>query len=160
MRMPKAERELHRKTARQTFNKAWNYLDMKDRRPEDDIQMLSLAHASRYHWGMVGTPENQAVGDWQISRIYAALGQSDLALSFAKSALATCKKNGLQETELSAFEGIARAYALGRNVKTARRFLARARSLLDGLNLDKEDREIYLGQIEDTQRLIDRLRPG
>ena len=158
MKMTKAEREFHRRTAAEAFNKAWDYLDMKGRSSEDDLEMLRLAHASRYHWGLVGTPENQAVGDWQTSRIYAALGQPDLALRFAESALSTCREHGLHETELAAHEGIARAYAIGMDAKKAKRSLARARSLLDGLSLEKEDREIYLDQITDTQNLIDRLR--
>jgi len=155
--MSKNEREFHRRTAAKTFNEAWNYLDMKNRNPEDDMEMLRLAHASRYHWGLVGTPENQAVGDWQISRVYAALGESDLALRFADSALSTCKKNGLNEVVPSAYEGIARAYAVRKDRKSATRFLKKARSSLDRLDLDKEDREVYLGQISDTWSLIEKL---
>jgi hypothetical protein len=155
--MSKKEREFHRKTAARSFNSAWEYLDMKSRTPEEDVQMLLLSHASRYHWGFVGTALNQAVGDWQISRVYADVGQSDLALRFAESALSACRTNGLAEIMPSACEGMARAYAVGKSAKSANRFLAKARSLLDRLDLDEEDRTIYLRQIDDTQRLIDQL---
>jgi tetratricopeptide (TPR) repeat protein len=155
--MSKAEREFHRKAAANSFNEAWDYLDRKNRRPDDDLWMLHLAHASRYHWGLVGTGENQAVGEWQLSRIYAELGQHDLALRFAKASLSTCKKNGLDGIVHTAYEAIARAYATAKDSKNAERYLAQARRHLKKLTLDKEDRKIYLSQIGDTQRLIDRL---
>jgi len=154
--MSKAEREFHRKTAAASFNKAWNYLD-RSRSPAEDLQMLHLAHASRYHWGLVGTPLNQAVGDWQISRVYASLRQPDLALRYARSSLSTAKKNDLAEMVPSAYEAIARAYAAAKDSKRAGECVAKARKLLDELPLEEEDRRIYLGQISDTQRLIDEL---
>jgi tetratricopeptide (TPR) repeat protein len=155
--MSRAEREFHRRTAAESFNRAWDYLDKKSRTPEDDRKMLNLAHASMYHWGQVGTRENQAVGEWQLSRIYANLGQQALALRFAMAALSNCKANNLLEIMPSAYEGMARAYAAGKDSEKARRYLTKARKQLDTLTLDKEDRKIYLGQIRDTQRLIDKL---
>jgi tetratricopeptide (TPR) repeat protein len=155
--MSKAEREFHRKTAAESFNRAWDYLEKKNRTQEDDREMLTLAHASRYHWGQVGTRENQAVGEWQLSRIYADLGQQDLALRFAMASLSTCKVNNLLEIMPSAYEGVARAYAAGGDSRKAERYLAKAREQLKTLTLDKDDRKIYLGQIKDTQRLIDKL---
>ena len=126
----------------------------------DDLQILVLAHASRYHWGLVGTDRNRVVGDWQVSRVYAALGHPKLSLQFAESALSTCRKNGLVEIQPSAYEGVARAYAVARNATKAAKFLAKARTLLDNLDLEKEDREIFTRQIDDTRRLIERLKPA
>jgi hypothetical protein len=155
--MSKAEREFHRRTAAESFNRAWDYLEKKNRTAEDDREMLNLAHASMYHWGQVGTGENQAVGEWQLSRIYAELGHQDLALRFAMASLSTCKANSLLEITPSAYEGVARAYAAARDSRKAERYLAKAREQLEMLTLGKEDRKIYLGQIMDTQRLIDKL---
>ena len=75
--MSEGELELHRKTAKKCFNEAWDYLDKKSRDAQEERQMLHLAHASRYHWGLVGTPKDQAIGDWQISRIYATLNPTN-----------------------------------------------------------------------------------
>jgi tetratricopeptide (TPR) repeat protein len=155
--MLKAERDFHRKSAAAAFNKTWDYLEQKHRSSEDDAEMLQLAHASRYHWGLVGTPLNQAVGDWQISRVYASLGQADLALRYAERCLSACRKKGLGEIVPSAYEAVARAYAVAKDSKRANEYLAKAKVLLDRIPLDKEDRGIYLQQIEDTQRMIDRL---
>jgi tetratricopeptide (TPR) repeat protein len=155
--MSKAERDFHRKTAAAAFNRTWEYLEKKHRSPADDAEMIQLAHASRYHWGLVGTPLNQAVGDWQISRVYASLGQADLALRHAERCLSACRKKGLGEIVPSAYEAVARAYAVARDSKHANEYLAKAKLLLDRIPLDKEDRGIYLGQIKDTQHIIDRL---
>ena len=154
MKMSAGERKFHRKAGARCFNGAWDLLDKKSRSREDDITMLHLAHASRYHWSLVGTPTNRAVGDWQISRIYAALGQPGLALVFAKECLRACKKDGLSEIEHTADEAMARAYAVGDDYARARRYLTEARSRLDGLSMDKEDREVYLAQLKDTESLI------
>ena len=156
MRMTEAERKFHRKTAAQSFNKTWDYLDMKRRNTKDDEMMLHLAHTSRYHWGLVGTPRNQAVGDWQTSRVYAALGEPTLSLQFAKSSLEIAKKNKLSDTYSNAHEAMARAYAVASNKKLAESHLSKAKKTLKSLIIDDDDRRIYLGQILDTEKMIRR----
>src|SRR5689334_16057795 len=91
------EYDFHRKIAAACFNRTWDYLGQKNRSREDDQMMLNLAHASRYHWSLVGKPLNFSTGDWQISRVYASLRQPDLALSFASAALEMCERNNLAE---------------------------------------------------------------
>lgn len=149
-----AEGEFHRKTARDCFNNAWDYLDKKERSPDEERKMLYLAHTSRFHWGLVGTPRNQAVGDWQISRIYAALNQPTLSLQFARSSLEICQKNDLQEVLATAFEAVARAYAVARDYPSAKSYIEKARDQLSKVSLDDEDKETYLGQIRETEALI------
>ncbi len=155
-RMLKKEREFHRKTAAKSFNSAWDYLEKKRRSREEDRQMLLLAHASRYHWGLIGTPRNRMVGEWQISRVYADLDQPELSINFAKAALDTCMTSLLSEFLASTYEGLARAYAVSRDVKLAREYIAKARRSLR-LVTDKEDVEIFEGQIRDTEALIKRI---
>ena len=150
---PANEAEFHKKAASSCFNKAWDFLDNKSRSQEDDRQMLLHAHTSRYHWGLVGTPSNMAVGDWQVSRVYSDLKQPELALLFAKSSLDTCQKNSLTDLLLSAYEGMARAYATTIEIGEARRYLEMARKQLE-LVTDKEDRKIYGQQIDETEALI------
>jgi tetratricopeptide (TPR) repeat protein len=128
---------------------------MKKRSQEDDHQMLYLAHASRYHWGLIGTPRNRAVGEWQISRVYADLGQPKLALRFARASLATCKKNDIVDIVHTANEAVARAYAVAKNYDKAREYLDRACRQLQKLSLNREDRRIYSEQIQETERLIE-----
>ena len=157
MTLSKAERQFHRRTAVNCFNKAWDLLDKKGRTSDEDREMLLLGHASRYHWGLVGKPENRAVGDWQLARIYGELGQGSQALLFARASLSTCRTNNLKEILHTAYEGVARAYAVTGDSKNAKYFLGRARRHLSRLQLDKEDRKVYSDQVLDTQRMIDRL---
>lgn len=156
MPISNAERRFHRKTAARCFNETWDYLGKKGRDLEDDQQMLHLAHASRFHWGLVGTPRNLAVGDWQISRVYASLNQPELALQFAKASLDTCKRNDLAELMHTANEAMARAYAVAKDYSNARRYLVKASEQLRELRLIDEDRRVYQDQIRETKKLIDK----
>jgi cation transport regulator ChaB len=149
-----AELESHQKMAKKCFNEAWDYLDKGDRSARDEQQMLHLAHASSYHWSFVGKPANFAVSDWQISRVYAALNQPHLALQFAQSALETCQKHSLVEILISAYEGMARAYAIANDSQSARNYLNKARKQLGTVSMDDEDRKIYSDQIHETEQLI------
>jgi hypothetical protein len=148
-----SEQELHRKIAKQCFNKTWDYLEKKNRTPDDDKQMLILAHTSRYHWGLVGNARNLAVGEWQISRVYADLKQAEPSLLFAKSCLDLTIKNNLTELLPSTYEGMARAYAVARQPQLAREYIVKARKELESIE-DKEDKKIYADQINETESLL------
>ena len=149
------ELEFHRKIARECFNETWNYLDKRTRDSREEQTMLHLAHASRYHWSFVGNAQNFAIGDWQISRVYAAINQPHLALNFAKSALEICEKDNLSEVIISAYEGMARAYAVAKDQQSAKSYIHKAREQLARLAADDEDKKIYLEQIRETEELID-----
>ncbi len=154
--MAEPEREFHRKNGVECFNRAWEYLEKKDRTLHDDQLMLHLAHASRYHWSFAGTPRNLAIGDWQISRVYAALDQPGLALHFAKTSLQICQKNNLAEALISAYEGMARAYATAKDHQSAREYINKARDQLLLTTVDDEDKKLYSDQIRETEQLADK----
>jgi hypothetical protein len=156
MGLSKVERALHRKLAAQCFNATWARLEQGKRGSRDDRRMLDLAHASRYHWGLVGSPENKAVSDWQVSRVYAALSEGDHALLYAKSCLELCRKHALLGLVPTAYEALARANAARGNLRDARRNIALARGTLDAASVDTESREIFLAQIQESVRPIDR----
>ena len=145
--------EFHRKTAVACFNGAWDLLDKKERSHEEDLQMLHEAHASRYHWGHIGNAHNFAIGEWQISRVYAALKLPAPALLFARSSLDTCQRNDLKDLLPSAYEGMARAHAVANDTGEAKRYLDMARKQLASVN-DEVDRKIYSQQIDETEALI------
>lgn len=103
----------HRKFAVECFNRTWDLLDKADRNHDEDIKMVHTAHASRYHWGEIGTPLEFARGDWQISRVYAVLGDGSSALKYAEESLNHCLKNNIKDFDLAfAYEALARASAL------------------------------------------------
>jgi hypothetical protein len=107
------EAQFHKKMAISFFNETWKFLDKPDRTPEEDARMIHLAHASRLHWEFVGTQENLAIGEWQVSRVHAVLGQPDSALYHAKRSLAIAERNSLGPFHLACgHEAIARAFSI------------------------------------------------
>ena len=109
---PAPEPEWHRKMAVSLFNLVWDLLDKSERTTEEDDKMVHAAHASRYHWGEIGTPLELERGEWQISRVYAVLGRPEAALHHAHRCLAICEANRIGDFDLAfAYEGLARAYA-------------------------------------------------
>lgn len=75
------------KLAKQLFNECWEYIEKQNRTNEDNLMMLHLAHASRFHWGNVGTLKEIAIGEWQCSYVYSLLGYGEPALVHAQTSL-------------------------------------------------------------------------
>jgi hypothetical protein len=106
-------KEAHKKFAIDCFNGTWDLLDNKNRSPEEDDNMIHMAHASRYHWGEIGTPLEFARGDWQISRVYAVLGMGAMAIKYAETSLAHCQQNDIVDFDLAfAYEALTRGSAI------------------------------------------------
>lgn len=109
----KADAEWHRKMAARLFNSTWDLLLKKRRTKEERDTMIHMAHASRYHWGVVGGPKELAIGEWQISRVYAALGRPEPSLYHAERCLEICKAHEVGDFPLAyAYEALARAFAI------------------------------------------------
>lgn len=105
--------EWHRKQAVQAFNATWDLMDKIDRTEEDTLKMIHLAHASRYHWGEIGTNLEFARGEWQISRVYAIINCPERALFHALASLNYCIVGNIQDFDLAfAYEALARSYYL------------------------------------------------
>ena len=142
-----AERKWHRKMAVGLFNEVWRLLE-KTRSPAEDERMIHAAHASRFHWGEVGTAVNRAIGDWQISHVYAILGRPEPATYHAVRSLATCKQNGIEDFPLAfAYEALARADAVAGRKRDLRTHLALAREVGSKIK-DKEDRELLFRDLK------------
>ncbi len=137
----------HRQLAADLFNHVWTLLEMPERTPMQDDEMLHAAHASRYHWGVVGTPENLGRGEWQCSRVYAVLGRAEPALWHARRYLSLCEEHGIADWDLAfAHEAIARALAVAGDRAGAQAAVARARELAATIAED-EDRELLLSDL-------------
>jgi hypothetical protein len=132
----------HRTFAPKAFNETWSLLDLDEPTREEEEDMLSSAFAQRYHWYAVGTPRNRAIADWQISRVAAVLGYSELASRFGERSLAVCIDNDLDAFVTGfAHEAIARAAAEVDDVETFTEHLEAAKLKLAEIE-DPEDREI------------------
>jgi uncharacterized glyoxalase superfamily protein PhnB len=136
-----------RRLAAHLFNGVWQLLDKPDRTADEDDRLLHMAHASRYHWGQVGTAENRSRGEWQCSRVYAALGRSEPALYHANRNLEICDAHGIGDFDLAfAYEALARSWALAGDGERARAWLERARAAAVDIAED-EDRELLLADL-------------
>jgi hypothetical protein len=127
--------------APRAYNEAWQLLDLAEPSREDEEAMLAATFAQRYHWFRVGTPRNQAIADWQVSRVAAVLGYADLALRFGERSLATCLDNDLDAFVTGfAHEAIARAAADVDDVEMFTEHLEAAKEKLAEIE-DPEERD-------------------
>lgn len=86
---PVNEPDAHRFFSAQCFNRAWELIRRPDRTDLESEQMLLLAQSSLWHWTQRPdcTPRNLSIGYWQLSRVYALLGQGDNAARSAETSL-------------------------------------------------------------------------
>jgi hypothetical protein len=139
----------HRRLAVDLFNHTWMLLRMPERTPSQDMEMIHSAHASRYHWGVVGTPVNFARGEWQVSHVYSVLGRGEPALVHGRLCLETCLEHGIRDFDIAyAHEAMSRAHRLLGHDSEA---LAHARDaqIAAAEVADDEDREQVLMDIAD-----------
>ncbi len=142
-------REGHQNFAVTLFNHVWELLEKESRTREDDDRMVHTAHASRFHWGEIGEPRNLAVGEWQISRVYATLKRAESALRHARRCLEIIRENDIRGFFLaSAYEGMARAYSVAGERKECGKYIDLAKA--EGkLVEDKEDRDLLFSQLRE-----------
>jgi DNA-binding transcriptional MerR regulator len=142
--IPTLDEAARRRLAADLFNRVWTLLDKPGRTREEDEEMLHAAHASRHHWGEVGTAARRARGEWQCSRVYAVLGRSEPALHHARRCLEICESapDEMADFDLPfAYEALARAHALAGNSEDARRHLALGERAAASI-ADEDDREL------------------
>jgi putative alpha-1,2-mannosidase len=138
----------HRAQGAAYFNAAWDLIETPNRTPEQDRDLLTLAFASRQHWiEAEGSAENLAVADWQIAHAASQLGLADLALTFARAAVARAEANDVPTwMKASAHEGLARAHATAGQTESFTYEADLARALLEKV-ADPEDRALIETQL-------------
>ncbi|QHE51185.1 hypothetical protein [Pontibacillus sp. HMF3514] len=137
----------HKKIAAQLFNRVWDYLDQEQRTEEDNMSMIHMAHASRYHWGEVGEPINLVRGEWQVSRVYSVVERAEPALFHAESCLALCLEHHIKDFDLAfAYEAMARAYKIKQDLEQMEKYIQFAYEACDKVAKDA-DRNVVLGEL-------------
>jgi len=137
-----SQQEWHKKQAIHAFNSTWDLIEKVDRSPEDTLKMIHMAHASRYHWGEIGTDLEFARGEWQISRVYSIVKCPERALFHAKASLDYCEKSNIGDFDLAfAYEAIARSYYLLNQISEYEKFYNLA--LAASNNISKESNKTY-----------------
>ena len=144
-------KEAHKQFSAGCFNRVWDLIDKGDGRTAAETEeMVECAHASLWHWMRRddGTPTNLSVGLWQISRVYATVGNGAMAKDYG----ARCEKVS-REGEVSPFllgyalEACARAEAVAGNSDGARQLIAEARGLAEKVE-DKGEREALIADLD------------
>jgi hypothetical protein len=129
------------------FNHAWSLLDLPERTPAEDFDLIHCTHASRWHWGRAGGPQEWAIGEWQCARAYAVLGRPEPALVHARRCLDLCEEHQLDGFIVaSAHEALARAYMVDGEVNAARIERDIAAELAAALQ-DLDDRAVVEGDL-------------
>jgi hypothetical protein len=144
----RTEKELHKKFAVDCFNLVWKYMDQKTRTPQETDTMIHAAHASRFHWGIIGTPTEFERGEWQISRMYTVLKRPEPALYHAKRCLEICKENNIGDWDIAfGYEAIARAHATAGNKNETEKYLKLATEAGDKIKA-KEDKDYLFNELK------------
>lgn len=138
----------HRYFSANCFNKTWEFIDNPSRTEEDNLSMLQTAMASLWHWTQRedAKPQNHSVGYWQVSRVYALLGQADNARKYAEVSMKL--SDGCEPFFIGfAYESLARAEMVAGNQARMSEFLKKARQLAEKVE-DPEDREVLMGDLD------------
>jgi hypothetical protein len=139
--------EMHRHFAVSLFNLTWELLDTQNRTPEQDQRMLHSAHASRFHWGEIGTPLELLRGEWQVSRVCSVLGLYQSAVYHGRLCLELCEANDIVDFDLAfACEALARGYAAQGAVEKSQEYMEKARLACENIE-DQENREYFLSEL-------------
>lgn len=105
--------QMHRQFAKDCYNGTWALMEKANRTPEETHKMIAMTYASLYHWSEIGTALNLARGHWQISRVWAIIGEGQNALKHGMVCLNLCELNDLPVFDLAyAHEALARAAAI------------------------------------------------
>jgi hypothetical protein len=136
------EADDHRRLGISRFNRVRELLEQGERTAVEVDEMIGAAHASHYHWSRAASGVNLARGDWQCSRVYAALRRGEPALWHARRCLdLTEAADDAEDWDLPfAYEALARAHAAAGHHEEAARFRDLAEQA--GATIaDPEDRE-------------------
>ncbi len=142
------EQEWHKRSAVNLFNLVWNLLDKQDRSKQDDDKMVHAVHASRFHWGEIGTPLEFERGEWQISRVYSVLKRPQSALFHARRCLEICQEHDIGDFDIAfAYEAMARAHAVAGDKDGGEKYLSLAKKAGEKIS-KKEDRDYFLSDLK------------
>jgi hypothetical protein len=139
-----------RELATQLFNRCWDLLGAT-RDADDDVELMTAAFSSRFHWLNAGAVEQWIISDWMVARAAAAIGEGELALRFAKRAHSAAQENEIPDWLIaSSAEGVARAYAAIGDVEEFNNWFALATRLIDVI-ADPEDKALIASQLADIE---------
>ena len=138
----------HKRFGVQCNNRAWE-LSYRTRTPDEDREMLDMAHAAAWHWSHVGTELHRMRATMLLAEVHAALGMGETAMAYAD----TVRRYFLASAETADWELACMhtvhahaAHAAGRSAEH-RDSYARAREALAAIAAE-EDREVIVKTFE------------
>jgi hypothetical protein len=136
------EAAAHRFFSATCFNRTWELLDKTERSAEEHEDLIACALASLWHWRQ--RPDcgrrNLSIGFWQVSRVYAVLGQAQNAWRYGELCLKVSE--GEEPFYLGyAYEALARAAKMAGDNELSRQYRRHGEELAGQLP-DGEEREM------------------
>ena len=144
-------KKTHREFAVELFNKTWDLMDKEDRTAEDTDHMIHAAHASRYHWGVIGEPIHWQRGEWQISRMYSVADRPEPCLYHAQRCMMITETYEIGGFDRAfAHEALARAYSLLKDADMMAKHLKLGKEAAEEIE-DKGDKDYTLGELNNIK---------
>ncbi len=126
------------------YNRCWELLEIPERTPEQDVELIHTAHASRYHWGEIAdTPARLWRGEWMCSRVYSVLGRPEPSQWHARRALALVEAGGAAVEDWdrpAVYEAMARASFVAGDAVAGAAWKAKSTELAAAI-ADPDDRD-------------------
>jgi len=119
----------HRALGVGLYNRTWELLEVVDRTPAQDDELVHTAHASAFHWARASSGVERARSEWLCSRVYAVLGRGGEAERHAQRCLDILDDapEGMKDWDrAAAAEAMARALAVSGDAAGAAAWRARA----------------------------------
>ncbi len=140
--------QAHLHFAMDFHGRTWELLEKKVRTPDENERMLDYAHASLAHWRAAGMEVRHQRGEWMLARVYAVLGEGQLALYHAQRCmqLLETSRSEMEDFDFAfAYEAMARAYAINGDKAEAAKFIEVAQKAGDAIG-GKEDRDVFFSE--------------
>ena len=113
--------------------------------------MIHAVHASRFHWGQIGTPLEFERGEWQISRVYSVLKRAEPALYHAQRCMDLCQKNDIRDFDIAfAYEAMARAHAAAGSRAEYEKYVQLAKEAAEHIQ-KQEDKDYFSSELKTVQ---------
>ncbi|MFT4415573.1 tetratricopeptide repeat protein [Fredinandcohnia humi] len=147
----------HKQVAVQCFNKVWDLLEKDDRTNLEDEEMVHMCHTSFWHWTQVEdhTEQNLSIGYWQLSRVYAMVGNGEQALEYAQRCIAVSIDAKLAPFYIAyAYEAMSRAYTILKQKEQAQKCLELANEYTKSVIVE-ESKKLLKNDLKELMRLMD-----
>ena len=144
------EQKMHHYMGIEMNIQTWNLLGKEERNEKDEARMINFAHASLYHWRKSHKyrPVNEQRGQWMLSHVYAVLGKSYEALSYAEETSRLTIEQDLKDFDLAySYEALARANAALGNKNECVKYLEKTEEA-GSLISNEDDKKCFISDLE------------